>query len=68
MSEARAMSERATIPYSIKDPSHVICYENDEDQPVRMGERLVTVGRGYAPRPGDWVTLAEGRIARRCDG
>lgn len=40
-------SERATIPYSLKDPSSVICYENDEDQPVRMGDVVSMTVFGY---------------------
>lgn len=40
------MSKRATIPYNLKEPSNVICYENDESQPVRMGDIVsITVFR-----------------------
>lgn len=31
-------SERAAVPYSLKDPHRLICYENDECRPVRMGD------------------------------
>lgn len=41
-------SKRSTIPYSIKDPtSHVICYENDKSQPVRMGDTVSITVFGY---------------------
>jgi len=41
------MSKRATIPYNLKEPSNVICYENDESQPVRMGDIVSITVFGY---------------------